>query len=242
MQALIDLTARQARRVIEEALITRATLHLEPRIRVDEELIGSIVGREGHTLCVDLEDLGTRNFPTESLIGSFCDVKAALSGQVYMFSTCILGVVGDNSSAPSLKLAIPETIYVSNRRSFERKTTAHFSQVRVWSSESDTPLVGELCNIGGAGLACRLVGTEINEQFLLGDRVRVVFEVNGAEQPFDLVGLVANKIAPKDSNVVVVGVHFPDDSQDPVLVTALDRLRLALTELSPTRENQEEDA
>jgi hypothetical protein len=231
VQALIDLNPRQSNRVLEQALRGRARLELEVRARQsDEPVAGFLAGRDGQVLRIDLE-AGTRSLPLHELIGAFCDVRIILSGQLYLFSTCITDVL-DPGGPQRLLLAAPDTIHVANRRRFERRTLAGFSQVRLWPADSKTPYIGELCNISGDGLACRMIRGELDELLLVGDAVRVAFTLAGSGEDFDLPASVCNKTVTSDGQQLLLGLEYCLDNDDHATRMAVDRLRAALCDLT----------
>ncbi|MBN2447549.1 MAG: PilZ domain-containing protein [Phycisphaerae bacterium] len=231
MQAVIDLTPRQARRVLEQALRGGADLEIEPRTRPeDEPLHGRIIGQDGNLLRVDLVE-GAPRLPVATLLGAFCDVRMVLSGQLYLFSTCVVDVL-DTHSPVRLLLAVPDTIHVANRRRFERRTLSEFTQVRLWPQGSKTPYICELCNISGDGLACRMVRGELEELLLVGDEVRVRFGMMSSGEVFELQSVVCNKSVTHDRTQLIVGVEFRSSPADQQTTDAVRRLRTALCELA----------
>ena len=231
MQALIDLNTRQSNRVLEQALRSHARLELEIRARHgDEPVAGFLAGRDGRVLRIDLE-AGTRALPLHELIGAFCDVRIVLSGQLYLFSTCIADVL-DPGGPQRLLLATPDTIHVANRRRFARRTLAGFSQVRLWPAQSKTPYIGELCNISGDGLACRMIRGELDELLLVGDAVRVAFTVAGTGEDFDLPASVCNKTVTTDGQQILLGLEYYLGEDEQATRIAVERLRAALCDLT----------
>lgn len=240
MQAVIDLTPRQASRVLEQALRTQGRFEIEPRTRSDDRVLaGSLVGQDGNLLRVDL-DPADGPLPPYQLIGAFCDVRTVLMGQLYLFSTCIVDVV-DRSAPVRLILALPETMYVANRRRFERQTLAGFSQVRLWPTEAKVPYIGELCNISGDGLACRMIRGELDELLFVGDEARVQFEIRQTGESFDLPVTVCNKTVTQDTQQLIIGLEFVPGSGDATTQFALEQLRAALCELATNLNDMEMD-
>ena len=227
----MDLTPRQARRVLEQALRTQAELEIEPRTRPeDEPLSGRIVGQDGNLLRVDFKQ-GAPRLPVSALVGAFCDVRLVLSGQLYLFSTCVVDVL-DTQSPVRLLVAVPDTLQVANRRRFERRTISEFTQVRLWPQGSKTPYICELCNISGDGLACRMVRGELEELLLVGDEVRVRFGMMHSGEIFELLSVVCNKSVTPDRTQLIVGVEFRMSPTDPQTMDGVRRLRTALCELA----------
>jgi len=230
MQLAIDLTPRQAARVLEQALRARATLEIEPRnLPEGEPLRGKLVGREGELLSVQMLD-EKFGLPLSVLMGAFCEIRTVLSGELYLFTTCVLDAILDSSPGRVL-MVIPETIQVANRRQFERTNVTVASQVRVWTGAPHAPSVGLLANVSAEGLACNLPGTALDEALSLGDHLRVSFELAGFDGLFELPATVCNKTLTGDRQQLSLGLKFDVRSDDLGARRALQRLRAALFQL-----------
>jgi hypothetical protein len=230
MQAVIDLNARQASRVLEQATRTNVAIEIEPRSQSSQLLKGRLVGRESGMLLVDL-DGDNNNLPLHVLVGAYCDVRMILSGQLYMYSTCILDALSQGPDQRFM-LAIPETIHVANRRRFERRSLAEFAQVRLWPADAPTPYIGELCNVSADGLACRMIRGDLDELLFVGDQVDVGFDLPGDHESFRLPTIICDKSPTKDGQQLLVGLEFRKDAEDAVGRLALDRLHAALCDLT----------
>jgi hypothetical protein len=230
MQLAIDLTPRQAARVLEQALRAQAGLEIEPRnLPGDERFQGKLVGRDGELLSVEL--LGGRcALPLSVLIGAFCEVRTALSGELYLFTSCVFDAL--QSSAPArLLMVVPELIQVANRRQFERTNATVASQVRLWTAGPQTPVVGLLANVSADGLACHLPGMALDEVLALGDELRVSFELAGFDETFELPAVLCSKTLTRDQQQLSLGMKFNARSDDPPAQRTLQRLRAALFQL-----------
>ena len=227
MHLAIDLTPRQATRVLEQALRARAELEIEPRnLPEDVRLRGRLLGCEGELLAVQVAD-GKSAWPLSALIGAFCEVQTVLSGEMYRFTTCILDIVED--SAPTrLLLVIPETIQVLNRRQFERTNATVASQVRVWIPGQSSPAVGLLANVSADGLACNLPDPGLDQALALGDELRVCFELAGFDESFELPAVLCNKTLSRDQQQLALGLQFHLPAGDAAAQHAWERLRAAL--------------
>ncbi len=230
MQLAIDLTPRQAARVLEQALRAQAGLEIEPRnLPGDEPLHGKLVGREGELLSVEILS-GKLALPPSVLIGAFCEVRTALSGELYLFTTCVFDAL-ESSTPTRLLLVIPEVIQVANRRQFERTNATVASQVRVWTAGQQTPFVGLLANVSADGLACNLPEVALDETLSLDDELRVSFELAGFDEIFELPAVACNKTLTRDQQQLSLGLKFNVRSDDPLAQRALQRLRAALFQL-----------
>lgn len=230
MQLAIDLTPRQAARVLEQALRAQAGLEIEPRnLSGDEPLRGTLIGREGELLSVELRD-GKLVLPLGVLIGAFCEVRTVLSGELYLFTSCVFDALADSVPGRVL-MVIPETIQVVNRRQFERTNATVASQVRIWVGEERTPAVGLLANVSADGLACNLPGTDLDAVLSLGDPLRVSFELAGFDEIFELSAVLCNKALARDQQQLSLGLKFDARADDPMAQHALQRVRAALAQL-----------
>ena len=230
MELLIDLTPRQAARVLEQALRAHAVLELEPRNLPEEKPLQAVLtGREGELLAVRLDAVDSR-IPLNALIGAFCEVQTALSGELYSFTSCILDV-SEKDGIQRVFLVIPETIHVRNRRQFERTNATIASQVRVHSPVQPAPAVGLLANVSADGLACNLPGTDLDQALTLGDELRVTFELAGFDEQFDLPTVLCNKQLTPDKQQLCLGMQFNVRPDNTAAQQTLQRLRAALYEL-----------
>jgi c-di-GMP-binding flagellar brake protein YcgR len=230
MQLAIELTPRQAARVLEQALRAQAGLEIEPRnLPADQPLQGKLIGREGELLCVEVLG-GPLTLPLSVLIGAFCEVRTALSGELYMFTTCVFDAV-ESAVPPRLLMVLPEAIQVINRRQFERTNATVASQVRVQVSGQPAPFVGLLANVSADGLACNLPETTLDETLSLGDELRVSFELAGFDEIFELPAVVCNKMLARDQQQLLLGLKFDVRPDDPLAQHGLQRLRAALFQL-----------
>ena len=224
MLVTLDLTARQAARVLEQAVHTRAKLEIEPRPDSCSALLwGSVAGREQDVLHVDLYDSG-RDLTIDGMIGAMCDVRTILSGQLCIFSTFIVDA-NATTVPPRITLAMPETIQVANRRRFARKSTAEPVPVRL-SVAGTAPQVAVLANIGPLGIGCRLVSGDPDDTLFIGDEVEVEFVLPWLEQVFALPACVCSKTHCREEGHLLVGVEFIVRNNQ----ADLDRLRAALSE------------
>jgi hypothetical protein len=230
MELAIDLTPRQAARVLEQALRARADLEIEPRnLPGDEPLRGTLIGREGELLSVELRD-GKLAVPLGVLIGAFCEVRTVLSEELYLFTSCVFDAL-DDSIPGRVLMVIPEAVQVVNRRQFERTNATVASQVRLWLGGAQTPAVGLLANVSADGLACHLPSTDLDAMVSLGDRLRVSFELAGFDEVFELPAVVCNKALTRDQQQLSLGLKFDARTDDPLAQHALQRVRAALAQL-----------
>ncbi len=241
MQLARELTPRQATRTLELALRTHASVTLEPRnLRHAHALPGCLSGLTRATLDVDVA--GPSNEIRDVLIpGVCCDAHIRTDSDLYLFATWIQDIhaLGDGLR---LTLATPETIGVANRRRFERTNATIVSQVRAWAPNSPAPSVGLLSNISPTGLAALFPGTELCDQVLIGDPLRVQFELPGVDGCFELPAIVCNKSISRDVKQLTLGMEFMVEPEDRAGQTALSRLWTVLGEMLLDLHNLEGDA
>ena len=218
MLVAIDLTQRQAARVLEQGLQTRVRVDIEPRSQ-KVVLCGSLVAKERDLLRVDLHDYG-HDWPLSGLVGALCEVKTTLSGQLYLFSTCIVDAI-DDALPQHLLLAIPGVIQVANRRRFDRKPLNEELLIQVWPDGGTSSIQGVLLDIGHGGLSCRLPKREAEELLLIDDTIRLHFQLPGIEEPFDIPALVGVKTTSSEEQYLKIGLEFrippPGDPAQAVL-------------------------
>ncbi|MGE0478884.1 MAG: PilZ domain-containing protein [Phycisphaerae bacterium] len=242
MLLMIDLTPRQAGRVLEQARRARVKLEIEPRNRPnDEPLVGTLEELDPRTLRIDLHGAGSDQSLT-NLIGAFADVRMTLSGQSYLFTACITDT-HDAVSPPRLSLGLPGTVHLANRRRFPRLAATVPAPVRLRVALRDDPerpagrapsdtFNGILGNVGPQGLACRMNRAEVEPLVLLGDEVRVTFELPGRPESYELPAIVCDKHAGEERDQLILGLEFELASDEPRLRATAERLHAALYHLA----------
>ncbi|MCK4343116.1 MAG: PilZ domain-containing protein [Phycisphaerae bacterium] len=235
MLVALDLTARQAARVLAQALQTHAKLEIEPRPEYFESpLWGRLESRVQDLLIVHLVDAG-REFPLAALIGAMCDVRTIMSGQFYMFTTVIVDT-GEGTAPRRLCLAVPDAIQVANRRRHTRKNPIEPVPVRLTLPGVGEPFVGHLANIGRGGLGCRVLQRELDELLLIGNEVRLEFMLPWMSRVYSLPSEVCSKTLSHDKDHLLVGFEFcaPDAAAQATLEllrSVLDNETQRLTEI-----------
>ena len=228
MLVTLDLTARQAARVLAQAVRTRAKLEIEPRPESYAALLwGNLAGREGDLLVVDLH-YSARLLPLALLIGAMCDVRTILSGQLCLFSTVIVDA-SDAGVPRRLLLASPETVQLANRRRFARHTPTDPVPVRLSITGRTDPFVLGLANIGPTGMACRAPRTGLDDALFIGDVVQLEFALPWSGEIHKLPASVCGKTPCPDQEQMVVGLEFAVADHDPA-ASALEHLRAALND------------
>ncbi len=225
MLAAVDLTPRQAARVIEQAVRSRARVEIEARSR-EGAISGTLGERQDHLLCVQLHNR-ERDWPLAGLLGAFCDVKTVLSGHLYIFSTCVVDVA-DQASPQRLFLEVPPAVQVVNRRKFDRRNATEDVEVQFWPPGAPQPIVARLCNIGLGGLGCRGPRQELEDLLLIGEEVRITFQLPGSADVYDLATVVCVKTAAGDGQNLDVGLEFPLVAPESPAAPTLSQLRSVL--------------
>jgi hypothetical protein len=223
MVVTLDLTARQAARVLAQAVRVRAKLEIEPRPESCRSLIwGTIDGRQDDLVQVVLHYAG-QELASVGLVGAMCDVRTIVSGQLCMFSTCVMDVI--NEAVPRrLTLAVPQTIQVANRRRFARRCPTEPVPVRICVAGSGPPFVAVLSNIGPNGIGCRVASRDLDELLLIGDETKVEFVLPWSSDVYVLSAVTCSKSAERDEQCMAVGFEFVGTKDDAML----QRLRNAL--------------
>ncbi len=223
MLVALDLTARQTARVLTQAVRTHAKLEIEPRPEHQHVLLwGCVESQDRDTLLVELHDPPAA-VSLALLPGSMCDVRTILSGQLCMFSTYVVEV-SENTVPRRLRLAVPETIRVANRRRFARHTPQEPLPVRIHLPGNSTPFVAILSNIGPQGLASRIVSQELGESLFIGDEVQLDFSLPWSAELYTLPAAVCSKTVCGDEGHFIVGFNFLHRANDHLL----GQLRAAL--------------
>ncbi len=226
MLVALDLTERQAHRVLAQARQQRARMEIEPRPEHWTALLwGTVVDGDEHQMRVDVQGLGPDTDITP-LLGATCDVRVMLSDQLYMFSTFIVDVRRD--AAPHwLSLANPQIIQVANRRRVLRKAPTEPIPVRIVPPDSQQGQLGDLANIGAGGIGCRMNRKDVGELLLIGDKVQVEFVLPWTGELFTLPATVCTKSSGSDPEQLAVGFEFVT-APGGASTSDLDRLRRAL--------------
>lgn len=229
MQMTFDLSQRQSSRVLEQALRTQAEFTIEPRSWGGEAaLTGVLQSRQGKLLAIRI---GTRNStrPLNELINSFCDICMMMTGDQYLFTSCVLDV--SDAESGLLYFSQPDVIHVANRRGFERTNVHIASQVRICPSGQSVASVGLMTNISPTGLACSVPGLELEESLCVGDNLRVIFELAGASGNFNLNAQVCDKRVRREKQQLELGLSFAVATNDQAGLQTLQRLRRFLAQL-----------
>lgn len=226
----IELTPRQANRLIEQAIRIRAEIEILPRILSEgTALRGHFTAREGSMLHVEMASRSPE-LSGGSLIGAFCEVQSAIGGQVVLFSSCMLDVI-EQARTTRVMLAVPDLVQVSNRRRFERTNATIASEVRLVHDGQYSQSVGLLANISPDGIGCTFESGEINDQVLVGEPARVSFELAGFDDIFELPVTVCNKNLSKDQSQITLGMEFDVQPEAAMDVQTLQRLRSILSQI-----------
>ena len=227
MVVTLDLTPRQAARVLEQAVRQKAKVELEPRPELCQSLIwGAVQSCADNLLRITLQGPGQET-SLAPLIGAYCEVRTVLSGHLYVFSTCVIDSI-DQTSPRSLMLAVPAVIRYANRRRFARRAPIDSIQVHLTLNNVERTTGGEMCNIGIRGLACRVPAADANEMLFIGDELLVAFELPWIPEVFRLPATVCTKSKTAEEDQIILGLEFCEDGAQVGSQAALCRLREAL--------------
>jgi hypothetical protein len=210
MLVALDLTTRQANRVLAQATRTHAQLEIEPRpLFLDSPLTGTLESGDRESLSVLLTNAqGQTGLAT--LVGAMCDVRAVLSGQLYLFSAAVLEAT--DASPARLRLSVPQSIQVANRRQYSRRGPSEPVAVRLTVPEGGEPYVGQLANLSRNGLGCRVLRRDLDDLLLIGDTMHVEFVLPWAPQIYALPVTICTKSNCFDKVNMLVGLEFAPTS------------------------------
>jgi hypothetical protein len=227
VQLAIDLTRRQASRVLGQAECCHARLEIEPaHSRQRFTWQARLAGSTGKLLALELIRLSDDE--DALLVGTYLDVRMWLDDDLYLFTTCVMD--HDASSEPArVMVAVPDAIQIANRRRFERTNATIASQVRLWINADEPAHVGTLASVSANGLAVDIHGLAIDDCALLGDSTRVRFELPAFDAPFELPGMLCSKEIDREKKQVRIGLEFAQTGT-PEAASELNRLRAALAE------------
>jgi hypothetical protein len=230
MQPAFDLSPRQAARVLEQALRTRAPVEVETRQLPEDSFIrGVLEQRDGHTLELRVDSIPPGVW-TAGLTGAFCEVRIRLFEHVYLFTTFIPELL-EEARPLRLRLAVPEVIQVANRRRFERLCVPSAAQVHIQARQRSQVHVGLLADVSASGLSCSIPTPEHDDALLVGDPLRVAFELPGCDERFELPVLVCNKALSRDRQLLTIGLEFDVSAGDTGGTANLERLQAVLCEM-----------
>ena len=236
--ALIDLSTAQATRILEQAVRTRAALELEPRPMAAQgrTVRGVIDGRENALLRVKLE--APPELPEGSLIGAFCEAQLPLAGELYQFTSCVIDVahVGPNH----LLIAVPQSIQLVNRRRFVRRAPADAVVVQVWPAGAEVAYSCALADLDPNGLAISGHRGDLDEVLLIGDDVRLAFDLPLIDETFEVYCTVCNKTLDPERQNMIIGLEFSTQA-GPEQNAIVERLRLLLNDPSVGFVDQEDE-
>ncbi len=225
MISSLDLSERQAARVLEQAVRSRAKLEIEPRpdSHVDP-LWGIVAGREQDLLTIEL--LNARGeAPIRALLGCMCDARTILAGQLYMFETAIVDV-SERTAPIRLSLTVPGSIRVANRRRFGRRAPIDAVPVRLLPASAAQPIITALIDLSRTGMGVRVARAGADELLLIGDEVDAEFSLPWSRAVYALTLTVCSKTACQGSDEMSVGLEY--NPKDATQNAALELLRAAL--------------
>ncbi len=229
-QPAFDLSRRQAARVLEQVMRTRAPLELEARpLPQDSFIRGFLESREGQALEMMVESIPPGVW-TSSLTGAFCEASTRVFEHQYLFTTFILEVL-EEARPLRLRLAVPEVVQVANRRRFERLCVPAAAQVHIEARPQGREYAGLLADVSASGLSCSIPAPEHDEVLLVGDPLHVTFELPGFDERFELPVVVCNKTLSRDQRLLTVGLEFQVPAGDAGAAAGLERLQAALCEM-----------
>jgi len=203
-----ELSASQARRVVEVAIRRRVRVSLIPRNDPEATLNGEIVSGTSESLWIGLGEAGVSLKP--DLQSVCCEAVMDLDRERYLFETNVLAVVEDEEGQ-RLEVVRPEGLQVLQRRRFWRDPVTESVEVQLARSSPDGSELwsgtAALLNVSPAGLAC-LAPRDEADALAIGDVLQVVFELPRVEASFTLGGTVSSKTPAGTATRTVIGLEF----------------------------------
>lgn len=240
MDMTLELSSRQANRLLEQARRTGATLEIEPRgPGARTTLTAVLLELDPRVIRVRLAETTAEDGLIE-LTGSFCDGRVQIDDELYSFSACILDVA-DERHPLEMTLTRPSVIQLNNRRRFERTTVRSASPISLWFAGQAEPCKGEIISISPMGLACR-TGDSVNDFVCVDDHLRVMLELAGFDEPFELPAVICNKALDVPGQRLVLGLAFDVAPDDDVHQHTLQRLHAVLTAITAKQRKGGESA
>lgn len=229
MRVALELPARQASRILEQALRKQATFKFELCNGPDTiSFEARFFERADDLLALEVINLPDDCDP-HTWIGQYFDASMELSEELYLFTSSVMDCPGSDGSR--ILVSVPETITVVNRRRFERTNATIASQTRFFFDGDGQGFLGLLSSISGSGLAANLPDTACDPVALVGDVVRVRFELPGFEGDFELPGVLCSKSIEQATQQMRLGVEF-EIGDDMGAADDLQRLRACLAEMT----------
>lgn len=221
----LDLTRRQTKRVLEQAIRSQARLDIEPRhAELDAPVRGALLRADSTMLTVQVADDG----PAPSLIpliGAFCDVHVHVADQAYLFSASVLDA--RNEPPRRILLGAPDGMQVENRRQFVRRAYPRQTALKITTDDGGT-FPAQIFNVCGTGAAAR-VPRERDGVLLIGEPVHLQFRLAELKHDFDLDAVVCHKTRTHDRESLIVGLEFTLDPSHHAQAVAMERLRAFLS-------------
>ncbi|MBI5866280.1 MAG: PilZ domain-containing protein [Planctomycetes bacterium] len=220
----LELTTRQANRLLQQAIRSRCELRIVPRFFDEgDSLSCRLVSSEGAIIHVELPGSSADAIPS-GLIGAFCDAWTVVAGQTAYFTTCVLDAL-EHPGGSHLKLALPEAMQIDNRRRFERTNATIATDVSVLVSENGPPIAGLMTDISPRGMGCSFPAGAVDDLLFVGETVRLEFEFAGNDERYSLPVSVCTKTAQPERDQLAVGFEFVKQPPNAKDVLSLQRLR-----------------
>lgn len=205
------LNARKSARILEQAVRTRARVTLRPHTPTDvPELTGTIAPQAPESFRLTLGD--RVNALPQALIGARCDAHLQVGRDQYVFATNITALI-DTDTPLRLDIARPDVLHALERRRRGRTRVHSSCPVHLYKAGHGSDDVGTLLNASVDGIACR-IPTAAADRTVIGDTLRVSFQLTGSTQRFDLQAAVRSKTPAGSERHTIVGLQFAFHGQD----------------------------
>jgi hypothetical protein len=220
MQYAIDISERQSRRVLEQAVRMQSQLLIEPVGIPERTILGFIASGDSDVLIAELT--GPPHPWLRELVGRNAGVQL-FQEERYLFNSKILG--GPTwHEGEQITLQCPRVLQVMQRRRFWRARLAPSSLVSLRWTHGGRPLQtnGPLLNVSSEGLACKLDGGAA-QSISVGGRVQVEFRIPQSAGAFHFDAVVRN-CSPTSDETWILGMEFRVEGDEEQLA-AQQRLR-----------------
>ena len=222
-----ELGPRQSQRVLEQAVRAEARMTLTLRTEEAPALHGVIVSGSAESLWIGIDQPEIRL--TTGLQSVCCDGVLELNEARYLLSSNVLAVANEDD-VRRLEIARPQGLQILQRRRFWRAQMQDSSPVLVSrpgvGQEHSWSCTASMMNVSVDGLA-GLAGQSDADAAPVGERLRVVFRICRAEEPFVVDAVLKSKTAAGTDGQIVLGLQLDlgdDPDQQRRLHAALERL------------------
>jgi len=226
-----DLGSRQADRVIEQAVRSRANVWAET---IDQSqprgISGYLISCNSEVITIQLNSTGLDSFTP--ITGQYYQILISLSETRYLTVSDLLEIQ-KKVDCVILVFSRPKNMQVLQRRKFHRHVPGQAFPVYLsWEENEElgkkaqTPALGQIKDLSMHGMCVR-VPDHLDNHLFIGDMVYLRFSINVRDQELFTSATICHKEFFKDQAEMVLGLQFVGNEQNDDFHT---RLRTALTQ------------